>query len=58
MSSKSSQSKKPDLLPPETIAALEELGLALKAIYLRLKSEGYRFVDGELIKPKENVNQK
>ena len=56
-----SQHKKPYLLSSETIAAMEELGLALKAIYLRLKSEGYQFVDGKFIKPKgheQNQDQK
>lgn len=36
---------------PETIKALQELALVLKAIFLRLKEEGYQMIDGVLIAP-------
>jgi len=58
MKQTSSNNKKPHRLSAETIAAMEELGLALKVIYLRLKAEGFRLVDGQLIKPKGYDKQK
>lgn len=36
---------------PETIKALQELALELKAIFLRLKKEGYVLSDGVLVEP-------
>lgn len=53
-----SQTKQPYLLPAETIAAMEELGLVLKAVYLRLKTEGYQWKDGHLIKPTGHASKK
>ena len=38
-------------LPPQTKIALQEFGLVLKRIYLRLKAEGFVLKDGRLIKP-------
>ncbi len=40
-------------LSEETLDALEEFGTVLKTIYLRLKNEGYRIIDGRLV----NINQ-
>ena len=51
MNTNPSQFKKPDLLSSEQVAAMEELGLALKVVYLRLKRDGYKLVDGKFIKP-------
>lgn len=42
------------LLPEETILAVIQLGAVLRPIVARLKSEGFRFVDGKLVEPKEN----
>lgn len=47
-----SNPNEPPLLSVETISAMEELGLALKAIYLDLKRDGYRLVDGKIVKMK------
>ena len=54
MNANPSQHKKPDLLSPEQVSAMEELGLALKVVYLRLKRDGYKLVDGKFIKPTED----
>lgn len=40
-------------LSKETLSALEQLGLALKAVYLRLRKEGYQLKDGKIIKSAE-----
>lgn len=37
-----------------SLEALENLGVVLKPIYLRMKREGYGIVDGELVKINEN----
>lgn len=41
------------LLPEETIVALIQLGEVLKPVVARLRSTGFTFVDGRLVKPKE-----
>lgn len=40
-------------VPEERLRALEELGLLLKSIYLRVQKDGYRLVDGKLIGPND-----
>lgn len=40
-------------LSDETLRALEQLGLVLKAVYLRLRKEGYQLKDGKIIKSDE-----
>ena len=37
-----------------SLEALENLGVVLKPIYLRMKREGYGIVDGKLVKINEN----
>lgn len=37
-----------------SLEALENLGVVLKPIYLRMKRKGYGIVDGELVKINEN----
>jgi hypothetical protein len=39
-----------NVLPPEAINKLEELGGILKRIHLRMKSEGYDLIDGAVMK--------
>ena len=38
-------------LSETTLSALENLGLILKAVYIRLQAEGYELRDGKLSKP-------
>ncbi len=44
-------------LSKETLDAMEELGMVLKTIYLRLKKEGYEMVDGKLVNLSENERE-
>lgn len=37
-----------------SLSAMEELGTVLKTIYLRMKKEGYKIVDGQMVKINEN----
>jgi len=39
------------VLSETTLSALENLGLILKAVYIRLQAEGYELRDGKLSKP-------
>jgi hypothetical protein len=36
-------------LPLETVETLKELGVVLKGIYLRMRSEGYDIIDDKII---------
>lgn len=40
-------------LPQETLRSLENLGLVLRSIHVRMKREGYDIVDGVVIKVKK-----
>lgn len=45
------------LLSTDTLDAMEELGLVLKRIYLRMQKEGYRIVDGKMMNINENEQE-
>lgn len=38
-------------LSKETLQNLQQLGLALKSILLRIEDQGYRFLGGKLVAP-------
>lgn len=42
------------LLSDDAVEALENLGVILKPIYLRMRKEGYGIVNGEIVKINEN----
>lgn len=39
-----------DILPKDTLAALEKLGAILLPIRLRMRSEGYDIINGQVVK--------
>ena len=41
-------------LSQESLVAMEELGTVLKAVFLRMKDEGYVISDGKMIQINEN----
>lgn len=38
------------VLSKDTLAAMEELGLVLKSIYLEMRKKGYRMIDGKIVR--------
>ena len=47
-----------EVLSKESLDALEKFGTVLKRIYTRLHKEGYRMVDGKLIKTNRHEDKK
>ena len=42
------------VLTKDTLDAMEELGLVLKTIYLRMQKDGYRIKDGVMVNENNN----
>lgn len=54
MSTVQTTENKAPKLSKETVGAMEELGTVLKAIYIRMKRDGYVIVEGKMVKINEN----
>jgi hypothetical protein len=46
-----------EVLSKDSLEALENLGMVLKPIYLRMKKEGYGIVNGKVVKLNEYENE-
>lgn len=44
-------------LSESSLRAMEELGVVLKSVYLRIQRDGYKLKDGQIVRDNENEQE-